>query len=683
MPLPQLERVLRVKPRLLVLTAPAGYGKTTLAFEYAKTFKSVAFIDLAHTQSVSALLLALLKVLCSHRSDEDAYLRQTQLAVAADDAVPPLLLERVLDAWREPGAPAVVVFDNAESLPNEMLPLLNAILEHRPGYRASVVVSDTPLSLHPATVSSTDTMTLDAAALGLSEEQTRDLFADGTISPEQMRIVHKTAEGWPLLTLLLRALHADDRLSAVLKRGPQTSDREQFYAFIQSEALALLSEKQRRALEFCATVPDVTVDDVRTCLMWQDAEALHSAAATLPLIHIEGNRIHVSPLLRKAMAARNQQAAEDLRNAARAAFRRRDYDCVAARYIACGDREEAVRLLDDTMEHGATAAAASMAALLGPKELDRHPRWSAMATFLRRYDEPPAQSLARFQARRRDVESSGDEAAQFASAAAETALLLHCGFLDRAKERLRELDAFVGTLRRGGILSALRAHVAGRFADTLRGAIAVAACEIERGEQLLKRAPFAIGQYPLISLGALADGWLPIGLFRGDVQLIRHHCERTRESLQRAGLDMMLLDLDANLAFAGWILADESLYKEAIARVDERAPMYRVRALDHFLACAGLRPQCEPTGVEPLRRLIIAHVLAAGRLKDSEGLQHAESALRFAREFAQPFWITLSAIAVRELGGDPACTAAETVTLVPRVEALFLERMRSPAKHSG
>lgn len=674
---------MRALPRLLVLTAPAGYGKTTLAFEYASAFKSAASIDLARTQNVPLLLLALLKVLSAAQSD-NAFLRQTQLAVAADDTVPPLLVERVLDAWAEPGAPAAVVFDNAGTLAPELLQLFKRILEHRPAYRVCVVCSDTPLSLESSAVAFTaETMALDAADLALSGEQTQELFAAGSISAEQLHAVEKAAQGWPLLTLLLRRLHREGSLTAALARSSKMWDREQFYAFIQSEAIASLPAPQRRVLEFCAAVPDVTVDDVRTCLDWQNAETLAALADAVPLIRIADKSIRVNPLLQRAFPSGSQQTMEDLRKAARAAFRRHDYDAAAARYVACGDRDEAGRLLDDMLEHGATAAAASIAALLGPAELERHPRWLAMATFMRRFDEPPAHGLARFEARRKYVEASGDENAQFASAAAETALLLHCGLRERSQERLRELDALVGSLRRGGILSALRAHVAGRFADTLRGALAVAACEMDRGEQLLKRAPFALGQYPLISLGAVADGWLPIGLFRGDLQLIRHHCERARDSLKRSGMDMVLLDLDANQAFAAWVLGDELMYRESIARVEERAPMYRVRALDHFLACAGLRPEGDPTGVEPLRRLIIAHLLAAGRLNTVEGLQHAQSALSFAREFRQPLYTTLAGIAVQERGGDPAWADGEAIALTPHVERSFLERLRSPGSHSS
>lgn len=674
---------MRAIPRLLVLTAPAGYGKTALAFEYAKAFKGAASIDLSRTQSVPSLLLALLKILSFEQRD-NAFLRQTQLAVAADDSVPPLLVERVLDAWREPGAPGVIVFDNAGSLPSSMLPLFNEIVVQRPGYRVCVVCSDTPLSPKICTfLSSAGMMALGADDLALTQEQTHELFADLAISPEELQAVFKAARGWPLLTLLLRQLQSEGRLKDAIALARQAADRDRVYALVQRLTIESLPERERRVLEFCAIVPDVTIDDVRSCLDWQDAQALQSVANAIGLIRIEGKSIHVNPLLSTTVAAGNQQAMDDLRAAARAAFRRHDYESAAQRYIACGDRDEAGKLLDDMLEHGATAAAASLAVLLGANELERHPRWYTMATFLRRFDEPPAQSLERIQSRRRLVEASGDEAAQFASAAAETALLLHCGSRERAQERLRELDAFVGSLRRGGIMSALRAHVAGRFADTLRGALAVAACEMDRGEQLLKRAPFALGQYPLISLGAVADGWLPIGLFRGDVQLIRHHCERIRESLTRAGMDMVLLDLDANQAFAGWVLGDELMYRQSIARVAERAPMYRMRALDHFLSCAGMRPETEPTGVEPLRRLIIAHLLAAGRKTDGDGLQHAQSALRFAREFHQPLYVTLAGIAVRERGGEPALTRSETVEIARPVERAFLERLRSPDPHSS
>lgn len=679
-----LERALRTMPRLFVLTAPAGYCKTTTALAYANVHKSYACVDLERTPTARALLLALLKTLSSGSAGDSAYLRQAQLSLAADETVPATLAERVLDMWRDPGTPAAVVFDNAERLSPQTLPLFNRIVEHRPAHRACIVCSDTPLALRtPAISSPSEMLHVTAGDLAFSEGQARALFTDGAIPAEQLRSIINLTQGWPLAAFLLRYLHSKGRLSAALIGAEKTTGLEQFYQFVQGLVIESLPAEQRRVLEFCAAVPDVQVNDLRVCLGSPAVQALYAAAGSVPLIRVENERVEVHSLVRAAMATANQHAAEDLRVAARAALRRGECGTAMERLIACGDRLEAGKVLDDALEHGPTSAVAAAAVLLDRRILERHPRWFVLAALLRRYDVPPAENLAFVQAHRARVEKIGDAAARFPICALETHQLLHCGFLEEVQERLQELDTLLTALKRGGIVNALRAHVAARFVDALRGALAVAVGEVDRGERLLKRAHFAIGQFAMMALSATADGWLPIGLIRADIRLIQSHCARARESLERAGLDIALIDLDANEAFAGWALGDDVMYEESMRRVDARARAYRTSAFDHLLGAAGLREPSDAAGLEPLRRLIIAHLLAAARANDSQGLEHAHRALLFARELRNALFIKLAAIAVRERGGDPQCAPGETLPLAPRLEASFAARMNRPNEGSA
>lgn len=671
-----LERVLRAMPRLLLLTAPAGYGKTTTALTYAKAFDSYATIDFARSQTVRAVLLALLKTI-GPESARDPYLRQVQLSLAADEIVPPDLAERVIDVWCAAGKPAAVIFENAERLSPEIMPLFNEILEHRSADRACIVCSRTPLALRTSAIASpAETMRLGASDLALSEDETRALFADTGISSEELRGVIGFAQGWPLATLLLRRLHAEGRLAAALSRAEHNSDFEHFQEFIQEQVIDSLPSSQRRVIEFCAIVPDVRVDDVQACLGSRGSEALRALTRTLPLIRVDNDRVDVHPLLRAPKGAEQQNDREDLRKAAAAALRRGDRDAAAERYIACGDRYEAVKVLDELLERGANAAVATLAASLDHDILERHPRWFALTTLLRRNDVSPLQSLASVQAQRARIEQNSDAIARLAVCTIETHLLLHCGLHEQAQERLRELDDLVLVLQRGGIVNAIRAYVGARFVDTLLAAFAVIAGEIGQGERLLKRARFAMGQFPMMTLSATADGWLLIGLIRDDIHMIRLQCSRARESLTRAGLDSVVVDLDSNEAFAGWVLGDDAMYEESLKRVDARARAYRVHAFDHLLGCAGVRAECEPTGLEPLRRLVIAHLFAAGRMKDGCGRAHAERALLFARELRHPVFVTLAAIAVRERGGDPHCEPGETLTISMHTQASFIARLR-------
>lgn len=673
---PVLERVLRVVPRLLVLTAPAGYLKTTTAFAYARVFKSHAVVDLARTRDARELLLALLQTL-EGGSVDDAYLRQAQLSLAADGDVPQSLADRVLDAWRDPGAPAAVVFDNAELLEPNLRPLLNEILERRPAYRTCIVCSGVPLELRTAQIAQgADFLGVETEDLAFSEEQTRELFAGTQVPRAQLQAVIECAGGWPLLTLLLRHVHAQGRLTQALAQAKPDLDPQRRYAIIQEQALESLTQPQLRAVAFCASVAGAQEDDVRTCLASSGADALRGLPSSFPLLWRYEHRIEVHPLARAVIAAQNPHAPDDLRAAARLAVRRGEPVSAAQRYLACGDRDQAARILDDMLERGATADVASLAVLLDSDTLKRHPRWFTLLTFLRRYDRPPPENLARIRAELEHLDPGSDEMTQLAVGSIEAHQLLHAGQLRLAQERLHDLRRIVTRLKRGGIINALRAHVASRFVDTLTAGLMLAAGEAERAERLLKRVRFMLGQFPMINLSAVADGWLLIGLLRADADLIRSQCARARESLTRSGLDMVLLDLDANEAFAGWVIGDDATYRESLNRLDVRARTYHSRGFDHVLGCVGLRPESQASGLEPLRRLVIAHLFAASRTKDVSGLAHAQRAFAIARELNHALFITLAAIAVRERGGEPGARAGELMELSPQTEASLVSRFR-------
>src|SRR5579872_823592 len=670
---PALDRVLGIMPPLLAIESPDGYGKTTMALAYAGVFKTHASIDLTGVQTARELLFALLKTL-PFKDGDDAYRRQAQLSLAADETVPPQLVQRVLEIWRDPGAPAAVVFDNAEHLSPDVLWLFGEILEHRPSHRVCIVCSETPLKL--TAVASGAGMLVGESDLVFSAEETRALFAENPPSPEHLRRVVDLTQGRPITAALLRWLHATGKLEPALSHAEQHEHPAKRYAAVLQQALESLTELQRRVVDFCSVVPNVCIADVRTCLGSLHAEELSTSLRSFPLLRMQDDRVEVHSLLRAAIAAENKRAADDLRAAARAAMRRGDRDAAAARYVACGDRDEARKVLDDLLEHGTTADVATVATVIDRTTLERHPRWFVIVTVLRRYDITPAENLASIRSRRVQIEQTGDPAARFTVGTLELHQLLHSGLHEEARTRLQELENLVASLKRsGGVVNALRAHVAARFVDVLAGVIAVAEGEFSSGERLLKRARFTLGQFPMITLIAASDGWLPIGLQRADIQLIRQQCARARETLNRTGLDVVLLDLDVNEAFAGWALGDDAMYEESIERVDSRAQAYRLHGFDHLLACAGRRDACEPLGIEPLRRSVISHLLAAGRM-GPQRLSHAQNALRLARELRHALFITLSAIAVRERGGDAACEPDELLTLSAQLESAFRSRMR-------
>lgn len=181
---PRLERLLRAGPRFVTIVAPAGYGKTTLAEAYAKSFPSHGSIDLARVDSPRALALAVVESVRGRRSGENP-VEQLFFALAAHDDLPAHLWERVLGAWRTSEHPSAVVFENAERLRVELRPLFAEVLEERPASRTCVVCSRRPLDLRSSLIASpAETMRVRTEDLALSDDEFRDVFDGVAVTPE-------------------------------------------------------------------------------------------------------------------------------------------------------------------------------------------------------------------------------------------------------------------------------------------------------------------------------------------------------------------------------------------------------------------------------------------------------------------------------------------------------------------
>ncbi len=109
-----LARLNRARPRIIALTAPAGYGKSTLTRQYAASFGKHAICDLSDVTGEGDCARAVLTALADESPERSEGLTSLELQLHDIDAR--AAEQMVLSAWNARVEDSLFVFDNAERL---------------------------------------------------------------------------------------------------------------------------------------------------------------------------------------------------------------------------------------------------------------------------------------------------------------------------------------------------------------------------------------------------------------------------------------------------------------------------------------------------------------------------------------------------------------------------------------
>jgi len=145
-----LERLARNNPRLVSLVAPAGFGKTTLALQIARSAGMHVVCDCSGIESDMELAVRVVAALANESTGDDVgSLIQCQLALQSPDVSIESRTSLVIDAWRNATRQAVFIFDNAEDLigKRSAIRLLSRLLSALPHQRQGRRVLGVPVPL--------------------------------------------------------------------------------------------------------------------------------------------------------------------------------------------------------------------------------------------------------------------------------------------------------------------------------------------------------------------------------------------------------------------------------------------------------------------------------------------------------------------------------------------------------
>jgi ATP/maltotriose-dependent transcriptional regulator MalT/signal transduction histidine kinase len=313
---PRVAEVLaRPSAPVLWLTAPAGFGKTVAAAQFAARFGGAAiWLRCDRHDSDPATFFRYL-----HEAAGVAFpgrvpppaLRETFRGPGGDEAIA-LAMRRLLQALPRPFA---IVLDDAHLLGADTLgALAGALAEAIPEGGRALLAGREPLPDRLVRALANERIALvDAQALRFDAVECNALLERADVEPARREAVMAAAGGWAAALVLLR--ESARRAAAGPGAGaapvaPVASD-EALALYIDTELLGALEPPVREMLVTLAALPDFTADDARALTGVEDAdEHLEALARRNLLVERAGTvagawRIH--PLLRELLRRRAQE----------------------------------------------------------------------------------------------------------------------------------------------------------------------------------------------------------------------------------------------------------------------------------------------------------------------------------------------------------------------------------------
>ncbi len=294
---PRLTRLLDdANARLILLVAPAGYGKTTLARQWlAEGRRQHAWYTATPPSAdVSALALGLARVLETVVSGPTERMRQRLLAVPASEEEPELVAEILADsasAW--PDEAWLIVDDYHHVGASATADRFFARFAQASGIRL-LLTSRT----HPAWASAKHTTygevaVVDTGELALTRSESAAVL--GVKQDESLTTLLEATQGWPVVT----GLAAVTRGSVV----PELPTAEALYNFLADEVFSSASSEAQTLLCRLAFVSAPTLALARRLMEEAAADDLLDEAERLGLLDRDRTELRLHPLLRDFLQA--------------------------------------------------------------------------------------------------------------------------------------------------------------------------------------------------------------------------------------------------------------------------------------------------------------------------------------------------------------------------------------------
>ncbi len=649
-----LGRVRRVRPKIVALSAPAGYGKSTFVAQLLDDAQGVVTCDCAQARDDLRIARAIVPELARDLEDGSR--------TAAER------VERALAAWSATGAGFLVV-EHLEHLTEAARETLLRFLAARPSAVTIVLVSRCEL---PFTLSRFaaphEILTLRPADLAFTVDEVATLLKpDG--GAEHAAQVTAFTRGWPAAVLLAKRLAAEGRLAAAAARL-DTELAVELREYLAVEIVPQIDALVVQGLATCAALPEATLADLH--LAFPDAPVAEALAAAAPdsafLTCSPDGSVDVHPIVAayarsrapgqgRTIAAELARAYEGAGNTVRAA--------VLA--LASGDAFEAARLLarhdilyDRALPHGYLRVLNALDAPL----VQRYPRLWAVGMLLRMYREDARELLDEAELVWRTLPLDASIGERYLVAVLRIGLMSSCG---RPADAEVAIDAFTTQVEASGARdAALRERTI-----ALRGAVRARAGALASAERDLHVSLAHMDEHDIPASGAYIALGADIARVRGERALERRFLDLALERAQRSRLENYAALPLAEAVFGAWFAGEESRMYALLDLLEEIVERSGVRAFAELVAAARGRSYRSTRDLP--RVALMGDLLSLTHVRDDE--QRREIARRAVADAAAsgvPFMQALAHVA------EAICDDAEAERALAAA-AEIASRCESPA----
>ncbi len=657
-----LARFNRARPRIIALTAPAGYGKSTLTRQHAASFAKQATCDLSNVTAESDCARAIVTALADESPERSESLISLELQLHDVDVK--AANEIVLSAWNARIDGSIFVFDNAERLAEIGLEeSLARFLTASPRGRTIVISSRKPLRLRLSRFAAPhEILTLRAADLAFDPDEIAVLA--GTES--DAKAIAAISYGWPVAVLLLARLAREPDFDRLLTRLDDVVF-EDLYEYLSVEVLATLEPTLVEALATIACIPDATDRDLA-------ALGMETLGEMPPFLRRSSSgRYALLPLLQRALlASRPELKARVLSTLAQAHLQGESYLRAAQVAVAAGNEGDAARALDciDVLERLPEREFAQVLAKINSAIVAAYPKLWFFWAERRKYSVDPATALAETRVMWQRLPTDVAHSTRAAIFDKLVNRMLRLGFIDAATELVDEQNEQLGareipqSVEEADVVL-MRSIIAARFGRFAERARLIEA--IQRG----------IGFTEIMLLRERLERAVHVERVRSNYALECNLLDALVKDSERAGLSEWSAQALGHAVFGAWFAGDKSRAASLAENFAALVRKHSFTGLEHFAECALGRTDARPRGIEAYVWLAQAHLIAWRQSTDSSvGRYHSNAARESADAWGNPFPRILARVALAELEPDGS------VQLYAEASALA-EPMESTALHEA
>jgi DNA-binding SARP family transcriptional activator len=352
-----IDRVLEAVPRTVLLTAPAGYGKSTFVQSYGRTFERAVVCDCDGVREGEALGRRIVDALTSGSVEAALEAARTRLAQGTE---PRAELDVVRAFWGRSSGRTLFVFENADGLRDVAgaHELIERLVVAAPADRTLAFCSRRPLpSAFTRAIGSRGVVRIEAADLELGFDEVVRLAVECGVAADAGREIARLSAGWAMVARLLVAVALAGKLDELVMHLDDIAF-EELYDYLADQVVAALPQPVFDALLVAAAVPAPTAADVRVVLGDRFDALTELRLLALPFVDSGGPVYGIHPLVRSMVVARYRERVDDALQRALNAHERRGNAARAAQIaLAQGDARRAARVLDRLPTYLRTSAA--------------------------------------------------------------------------------------------------------------------------------------------------------------------------------------------------------------------------------------------------------------------------------------------------------------------------------------